>query len=185
MDSILFCSDDMKVEILSRTSLKTLYTLRCTSKEICSLTYSSYFWDLYKQRNDIVSGFLIQRWGTIPKFAPARDSKTLDLSFLPHGCDILASSEQGIVVFQRLRYGTLRVSMDYYVCKPSTKQVLQLPNPKTIPLCNVKSVAIVLMGSNPLHYKIIGLSEDLDYRSWKTKSFSPLISNFFTATSSP
>ncbi|KAI3501083.1 hypothetical protein L1887_28941 [Cichorium endivia] len=57
MDSKL--SDDMKMEILSRTSLKALDTMRCTSQEFQYLTYESYFLNLYKQRNDIVSGFLL------------------------------------------------------------------------------------------------------------------------------
>ncbi|KAI3515732.1 hypothetical protein L1887_14636 [Cichorium endivia] len=76
-------SDDMKMEILSRTSLKALDTMRCTSQEFQYLTYESYFLNLYKQRNDIVSGFLLVNLRSgceyINEFAPSTYSHSLDL----------------------------------------------------------------------------------------------------------
>nr|KAJ0191092.1 hypothetical protein LSAT_V11C800423330 [Lactuca sativa] len=155
------CDDMVKTEILSRTSLKTLDVMRCISKEFEKLTYEPYLLDLYKQRNDIVSGFLMQRCGLecseyIHEFAPSRGSKSIDLGFLPRNARILASSEQGIIVFQS-PYTRFSGSISYYVCKPATKQVVPLPNPRT--RYTTEKIAIVVVGSNPvLHYKIIRLS---------------------------
>lgn len=150
----------MILEILSRTSLKTLDTMRCTSKELDTLTYDSYVLDLYKQRNTIVSGFLVQNYikdsEYFKEFAPSPESKGFDFTFLPRNSCILATSEQGIIVFEfpdpRKHRNVL-----YHVCKPTTKQILALPNPKT--RYTTEKIAIVVVGSKPLHYKIIRLSK--------------------------
>ncbi|XP_071714300.1 putative F-box protein At5g52610 [Rutidosis leptorrhynchoides] len=166
---LYFPNDDMMVESLSRISLKTLNTLRCTCQKIRSLTYSSYFWDLYKQRNNIVSGFIVLNYSKIRpnhEFAASRESKSLDLSFLPQKAQILASSEQGIVVFECPHPKNYKINR-YHVCKPTTKQILKLPNPKTRYL--TEKVAIVLMGSNPFHYKIIRLSSPKKSFLWTQK----------------
>ncbi|KAI3711042.1 hypothetical protein L2E82_40846 [Cichorium intybus] len=185
-------SDDMKMEILSRTSLKALDIMRCTSQEFQYLTYESYFLNLYKQRNDIVSGFLLVNLRSgceyINEFAPSTNSHSLDLGFLPPNARILASSEQGFMVFEspHRRYYKL---ISYHVCKPATKQVMTLPNPKTKYL--TKNVAMVVMGSKPLHYKIIRLSEPkrekldkpytiyryeiFDSRAWAWRLVDPVI----------
>ncbi|KAL7596329.1 uncharacterized protein LOC111891610 [Lactuca sativa] len=153
-------SYDMNMEILSRTTLKTLDTMRCTNTEFEKLTYESYFLNLYKQRNNIVSGFLVQnlRKGCkyINEFAPSCESHSLDLGFLPPNAKILASSEQGFIVFESPHPRDYKL-VSYHVCKPTTKEVLTLPNPKTRYL--TKNVAILVVGSKPLHYKIVRLSE--------------------------
>ncbi|KAI7755103.1 hypothetical protein M8C21_025973 [Ambrosia artemisiifolia] len=102
MDSHL--STEMIMEIVSRTSLKTLGVMRCTSKEFNTLAYESYLLDLCKKRKKIVSGFIIQNMKRgcmyIKDFAPSPKSDTLDLRFLPYNTQILATSEQGMVVFK-------------------------------------------------------------------------------------
>ncbi|CAI9274260.1 unnamed protein product [Lactuca saligna] len=172
MDST-FCYD-MKMEILWKTSLKTLDIIRCTSKELEKLTYESYFLRLYNQKNndDMVSGFIqviLQNAGQcmINLFAPSTSSnhesansrrrRLIDLDFLPPKAQILASSEQGIMVFQSPHPRDYKLVW-YHVCKPATKQVLRLPNPKTRYF--TQNVAMVVVASKPvLHYKIIRLSE--------------------------
>ncbi|KAI3746116.1 hypothetical protein L6452_08538 [Arctium lappa] len=102
MDSKL--PHDMTLEILSRTSLKTFNTIVSTNKEFNKLTYNPCFLHLYKQRNSIVSGFLVQHCDRglsySHEFAPSQQSTDLDLGFLPRDARILATSEQGIMVFE-------------------------------------------------------------------------------------
>lgn len=159
MDSHL--SLEMIIEILSRASLKTLDTMRCANKELDALTYDPYVLDLYKKRNNIVSGFLVQSMKekyNINRFAPSPNSSSLDLGFLPRDARILATSEQGIIVFESPHPQKPSRNLRYHVCKPATRQVSSLPNPKTSYLTS--KVAIVILGSQPsLHYKILRLSE--------------------------
>ncbi|KAL9995048.1 putative F-box associated interaction domain-containing protein [Helianthus debilis subsp. tardiflorus] len=153
-------SFEMLMEITSRASLETLDIMRCMSKELNKLSYESYLLDLYKKRNNIVSGFLIQdmksEWMDIKEFAPSRDSNCLDLGFLPSNARILATSEQGIMVYQTPDSADFRNGV-YHVCKPATRQVLALPSPKA--KYKVCKVALVVMGLRPLHYKIIRFSD--------------------------
>ncbi|GJX90779.1 hypothetical protein Tco_0344105 [Tanacetum coccineum] len=154
--------EEMIMEIILRSSLKTLDAMRCTSNDLHKLTYSSYFLDHYKKHN-IVFGCLLQNTIrgciNIQEFASSPDSKTLDLKFLPYNAKVLACSEQGIMVFKS---PNARFNMKdlYYICKPTTQQVLPLPNPKT--KYTTQKVAIVVRSMNPLHYKIVRLSKPKD-----------------------
>ncbi|KAI3746117.1 hypothetical protein L6452_08539 [Arctium lappa] len=167
MDSKL--PHDMTLEILSRTSLKTFNTIVSTNKEFNKLTYNPCFLHLYKQRNSIVSGFLVQHCDRgltySHEFAPSQQSTDLDLGFLPRDARILATSKQGIMVFESPHRKCRRLAL-YHVCKPATNQVVALPNPKTRYL--TEKVAITVVGSNPFHYKILRLSR------WPNKSMFPL-----------
>ncbi|GJR59800.1 F-box associated domain containing protein [Tanacetum coccineum] len=151
---------EMIIEILSRASLKTLDTMRCTNKELDTLTHNPYVLDLYKKRNNIVSGFLVRSMKdnrNINWFAPSPNTSNLDLGFLPEDARILATSEQGIIVFES-PHPQIYYKVVYHVCKPATRQVWSLPNPKTSYLTT--KVAIVILGLQPsLHYKILRLSQ--------------------------
>ncbi|GJV72542.1 hypothetical protein Tco_1492537 [Tanacetum coccineum] len=90
-------------------------------------------------------------------FAPSPNTSNLDLCFLPDDARILATSEQGIIVFES-PHPQIYYKVVYHVCKPSTKQVWSLPNLKTSYLTT--KVAIVILGSqSSLHYKILRLSQ--------------------------
>lgn len=148
-------SYNMKIEILSRTTSKALHAVRCTSKGFNKLTYDSYFLDMYNKRNNVISGLIIQNITThksneyIKEFVPwSPESSNLELSFIPNNARIVASSEQGIMVLETLGL--------FDVCKPATKQFLALPNAKT--MYKTEMVSIIIVGSNPLHYKILRLS---------------------------
>lgn len=110
------------------------------------------------KRKTTLSGFLIQNMihccDYIHEFAPSRDSKSLDLDFLPRNAHILASSKEGIIVFEGNQDP---INVLYHVCKLTTKQLLALPNIKTSYL-TVK-VMIAVVDSDPLHYKIVRLSQ--------------------------
>ena len=157
MDSEL-CYDTI-LEILSRTSLKTLDTVRCTSNKFDTLIHGSEFLDTYTKRNNMVSGFLvndIRRCTYYSEFVPSPLSNNIDLRFLPFNARIVASSEQGIIVFESPDPKKHR-NVFYNVCKPTTKQVSRLPNPKT--RCLTEKVAIIVMGSKMTsRYKIVRLS---------------------------
>nr|GEY48084.1 hypothetical protein [Tanacetum cinerariifolium] len=133
--------------------------MRCTSNDLDKLTYDTYFLDHYKKKH-IVFGCLLQRTIrgciNIQEFASSPDSNTLDLNFLPYNAKVLACSEQGIMVFKS---PNLKFNMKdlYHICKPTTRQVLPLPNPKT--KYTKQKVAIVVKSMNPLRYKIVRLSE--------------------------
>nr|XP_043639615.1 uncharacterized protein LOC122610713 [Erigeron canadensis] len=122
-------------------------------------TYPS---DSYKKRTDFVSGFLVQDPTNngehyIHEFVPSPHSTTIDLKFLPHRARIVATNEQGLAVFEA-PHSRFHRTVLYHVCKLTTKQVLALPNPKTR-MFQTAMVAVVTIGSNPLHYKILRLSE--------------------------
>ncbi|KAI3801206.1 hypothetical protein L1987_29310 [Smallanthus sonchifolius] len=166
MDSEL--SNEMIMEVISRTSLKTLDIMRCASKELNALTYESYLFNLYKKRNKIVSGFLIQylKRGClyIKEFAPSPESTSLELGFLPLNAQILATSKQGIMLFQNRDYVDFTFKDLYHVCKPATKQVLTLPNPEGNH--TPRKFAIEVMSLKPLHYKIIRFCDHHAVKQW-------------------
>lgn len=144
----------LSIDTFSQTSLKDN-----KSNELEPL-----FLDLYKQRNlnNTISGFLVQHMtGSeyFHGFEPSRDSNTLDLSFLPWEIRIVASSEEGIIVYESSDLWNHQKVL-YHVCKLSTKQVLALPNPKTE--YYTEKAAIIVMSSTPLHYKIVILSKPKD-----------------------
>ncbi|GKF38498.1 F-box associated domain containing protein [Tanacetum coccineum] len=100
MDSKL--PSDLKIEILSRISLKDLNAMRCTSKAYNNLTYDSHLIQKHKQRNNIVSGVIIQHVphsdSPIKEFVPSHESDSLDLGFLPKDATILSSSDQDFAI---------------------------------------------------------------------------------------
>ncbi|KAJ9547990.1 LOW QUALITY PROTEIN: hypothetical protein OSB04_020533, partial [Centaurea solstitialis] len=150
---------EMILEIISRTTLKTFDAIVSTNKEFNKLQYDPYLLNLYKQNNNIVSGFLVQHsdrgLSYVNEFAPSQESTNLDLGFMSRNSRILATSEQGIMVFET-PHQRCHGLVSYHICKPATKQVAALPNPKTRYL--TEKVAIVIVGSNPFHYKILRLS---------------------------
>ncbi|KAJ9556283.1 hypothetical protein OSB04_010897 [Centaurea solstitialis] len=161
MDSKL--PHEVIIEIFSRTTLKTFYSIVSTNKEFNKLKYNSYFLHLYKPRNNIVSGFLVQRFGSdltyVNEFGPSQESADLDFDFLSSDVHILASSDNGIIVFES-------PNCRYYVGKPTTKQLIKLPiNPKIEN--RTEQVAIMFMGLKPFRYKILRISSLPNTSFWR------------------
>lgn len=149
---------DMIFEVLARTCLQRLDSLKLVCKEWNSLTYDSKFLELHSTNTNTMSGYLVQsmvscKYKTEFVFLDGKSSN-LSFGFLPTDeIKIEASSNQGLFVYvSRKNHRHDR----YHICKPSTKQVVALPNPKTRYV--TEKVALVVLGSNPLHYKIIRLS---------------------------
>nr|GME11305.1 F-box protein At5g49610-like [Ipomoea batatas] len=88
------------------------------------------------------------------------------------GMTILASSKQGILCCQKY---TDR-SHHYYVCKPSTRQCVELPTPRGRDMFP-NWFALTILKSNPLQYKIIRLSRPSGKSSYICEIFD---SKFWT-----
>ncbi|CAH1421269.1 unnamed protein product [Lactuca virosa] len=121
---------DLLVEILTRTTLKTFDLLRCTCKYLEKLTYENYVVDVYKRRENVVFGFIVQQttpWKTTQvQYAPSRGTKNLDFDMLPKGTKIVASSEYGMVLCETVD-PTIFGSSYLFLCKVSTFQIILLP----------------------------------------------------------
>ncbi|CAH1449829.1 unnamed protein product [Lactuca virosa] len=171
---------DVFIEILSRTSLKAFHIIRCTSKHLEKLTYNSHVLDLFKGKNNVLHGVIVQQkkvWGSIErKFVSSCGSINFDIGCIPNSCTILATS------LNRLILGECDCPDEYpekflFICKPTTLDCRTLPFPiyKYIAV----KFAMVVMRSNPLHFKIIRLSyaesddvtNDHDYENFRLELF--------------
>ncbi|XP_015081578.1 uncharacterized protein LOC107025307 [Solanum pennellii] len=85
-----------------------------------------------------------------PFHLPINDSTAMNCG--DFDMKIVASTKQGILCCVRRIGNRYR----YYICKASTKQWIKLPNPR-VRFETVK-VAVIVLKSNPLHFKIIRLS---------------------------
>ncbi|CDP07857.1 unnamed protein product [Coffea canephora] len=155
---------DLIFEILARASLNTLDTCKLVSKDWNRLVYESNFMPSYCKNTSNVYGYFIQnlvanrhqfRFVSFNSQPPEGHDQTCIRISTPTPDDdmnIQASSKQGILCCVRRKGKQYR----YYVYKPSTQQWQDLPNPK-LRLTTLK-VALVVLRSNPLWYKIIRIS---------------------------
>ncbi|KAK6785520.1 hypothetical protein RDI58_018975 [Solanum bulbocastanum] len=155
-------------EILTRTSLKTLDECKAVNKECHDIVFESNFMPQFCQRSQNISGYFVQTLlnnkhvtefvsmdGCSGNTKPPFHLPINDITAMPCGdfdMKIVASTKQGILCCVR-RIGS---RYRYYICKPSTKQWIKLPNPR-VRFETVK-VALIVLKSNPLHFKIIRLS---------------------------
>ncbi|CAL9237461.1 unnamed protein product [Arabidopsis halleri] len=161
-------NQDMFINILSHSPVSVVEKFRHLNKECNQRTYTSSFLKLHLQRTNSISGYFLQyseRLTLHSTFVEALGNRPcgteVSLDFLPPGkvkieaCD----SSHGILLCVNDRPVRGR-QPEYVICKPTTKQYLILPKPKT----RYFTVALGLMviGSNPFRYKIIRLS-DLPY----------------------
>nr|KAJ0214329.1 hypothetical protein LSAT_V11C400162590 [Lactuca sativa] len=123
---------DVFIEILSRTSLKTFHIIRCTSKRLEKLTCNKHVLDLYKRKNNVLHGFIVQQkkpWGTIERqFVPLSGAKSFGIGCLPKAFTILATSLNRLIVGEcdnRDEYPNKFL----FVCKPTTLDAKSLPFP--------------------------------------------------------
>ncbi|XP_065879335.1 F-box protein At5g49610-like [Euphorbia lathyris] len=175
-------TSDMLFEILSRSSFKTLATCRLLSKDCNRLTYESSFLNLHSQRTNNLLGFFLQtmRGSKTPAsfFSYENPNFHISLDFLlspSPSVMIKASSLQGILVCIEDK-----MIPRYYVCKPTTKEWERIPNPKTKYF--TESIAIKVLKSKPLHYKIVRLSQPKlrffgKYNCLRCEIFDSMVSN--------
>nr|GLL34016.1 WAT1-related protein At1g43650-like [Ipomoea trifida] len=158
MDSEFHLNQDILFEILSRATLETLDTFKVVSKESKEFVEESWFIKNNTQKTKNFIGYIVE------KLEPLRCSYTfvsINSSLgVPgismecfRGMTILASSKQGILCCRKYAEG----SHHYYVCKPSTRQYVELPTPRGRDIFP-NWFALTILKSNPLQYKIIRLS---------------------------
>ncbi|KAI3751813.1 hypothetical protein L2E82_22904 [Cichorium intybus] len=138
---------NMVIEILSRSSFKTVGKLRCTSKQIQQLTYERHVVDQFRQRNTIASGYIMQQRqplsGLTMLFVPSTFSMSLELNdILPYPCTIVATSEQGLIVFESSHPTNYELT-SFHVCKPTTNQFQALPDPGSDYSTSKASIVII------------------------------------------
>ncbi|EXB77046.1 F-box protein [Morus notabilis] len=146
-------------EILTRTSPETVGRCRAVCKRLKEDTYHSSFTKLFLQRTRTVSGFFIQTLRSNKRSCTfiSMDTKSkLSLSFLPRHMKIKASTKQGLLLCKIEKFAKSMIPQ-YIVCKPTTQQWWKIPNPKTRYF--TRKTAMVVLGSNPLRFKIVRFSE--------------------------
>ena len=150
---------DMIFEILSRITLGDTGRCRLVSKDWNLITYDSSFIQAHCERTKTIDGFFIRslKWSKpVNKFVSINEpdpKSKLSLDFIPSPVSIIAATKQGLLLCVD-DYSSR--NKKYYVCKPSTKQWRKIPNPRTRYF--TKRCAMVVLKSNPLHYKIIRFS---------------------------
>lgn len=172
--------EDMIFQVLTRVTYETLKQCRLASKWWNHLTYGSMFIELHCQRTAMVAGYFIQAFEKykkksifICKDSPLVVHESPSLEFLPERMKIEAVSNEGLVYCVSSTYNGLKPR--HYVCKPTTKEWVKMPNPKTKFL--TYKAAIVLLHSKPLHYKIVRFSEP-QYRQSRRYAYISSSSSF-------
>lgn len=156
MDSEFYLNHDILFEILAQTTLETLDTCKVVSKELKEIIDESWFLKNYTQRTKNIVGYFVQtlknniNFSTFVSIDPTSRTPSISIECFGKNIRILASSRQGILFCQNYKDG----SYEYCICKPSTKQCIVLPSPRKR-RGFLDQVALVILKSNPLHYKII------------------------------
>ncbi|TYG72613.1 hypothetical protein ES288_D04G035700v1 [Gossypium darwinii] len=155
-------STDILFEILSRADLKTMKKCRVLSKECKDLTYESNFMRLHSQRTSTMVGYLVQSsrlFGQLTSdLVSGLDPKpTQDLlNFLPQPGWIVPTVNGGLVLCTPGK----RRDDPFYICKPTTQQWEVVPSPN--PRFWTAKISMLVLGSNPLWFKIVRLSDSRD-----------------------
>ena len=92
--------NDLVMEILNRSSMETIASIRVTCKDINNLTYDSIFMKYFHDRTNHISGYFVQnlrRNKYLSTFVYMDEHPELSLNFLPHSVKIEASTKQGIL----------------------------------------------------------------------------------------
>ncbi|XP_043692789.1 F-box only protein 6-like [Telopea speciosissima] len=161
-NSTIILPGEILYEILTYVPFDDLLRrCRWVCREWNGLTYDSTLRRLHCERTQSVSGYLIEYLTKNTTFhinfvhsIASSPSSSISLDFMPEmNIRIRASTyhAQGLLCcFSELTHR-------YYVCKPMTQQWTKIPNP-TI-LGYGEEMAIAVMKSNPLHFKIIRFSQ--------------------------
>ncbi|KAG8381947.1 hypothetical protein BUALT_Bualt05G0025600 [Buddleja alternifolia] len=148
---------DTIFEILTRiSSLTTLDTCESVCKSWKNLIHETSFMPLYCQRTRNMSGYFIQdmKQHKYSSMFVSIDQSNGCMGLVPDDMKILAScNNQGILCCLRLQR---KRDYRYFACKPATNQWQPLPNPKL--RYQTAAVAIMVLSSSPLRYKIVRLS---------------------------
>jgi F-box interacting protein len=170
---------DMLFEIFSRTSLQTIGRCRLVSKHLNTITYDSSFVQAFHRRTKTISGFFTQTQ-FIPITDSANNDSLMSLKFLPGPVKIQAATKQGILLCVNTDNPRRYRIPEYYVCKPSTKEWHQIPNPKTRFL--TERIGMVVLKLEPLCYKIVRFSKPKSVcTNYKSESYNTLHCEIFSS----
>ncbi|KAL5545670.1 hypothetical protein UlMin_005357 [Ulmus minor] len=194
MNSPSLPSEIIMYNILTRSSLETIGRSRVVCKNWNETTHEEHFFQQFYHNTKMVSGIFFQQMNynkhssTFVSTTEANPISQLSLNFLPKPLKIKAATKKGLLVCLNDRYRIPR----YLVCKPTTREWRFIPNPKT--RYQTRAMAITVLGSIPLWYKILRLSyprllcvihksgifsclqaEIFDSRTWRWKQLSELI----------
>ncbi|CAA7053791.1 unnamed protein product [Microthlaspi erraticum] len=155
---------DMITEILSHSHVSVIEKSRLLNKEFNERTHSSSFLKLKLQNTNSVSGYFLEynrclkAHSTIIRNQENIPHKSeISLDFLPRGrvnvkaCD---ASHRILLCVNDLPFRGRQP--EYMICKPTTKQYMIIPKPKTRYF--TIALGLVVTGADPLRYKIIRLS---------------------------
>ncbi|OWM77361.1 F-box protein At5g07610-like [Punica granatum] len=155
-------SDNLIFEILTRVPLETVGRCRAVSQQWNRITYEPSFMDLHPPRTRTIAGYFVQ--GSVycnywSGFVPvAGEPLDISLGFLPQPVRIEAC-DRGILLCRKRRSDSAPYVPQYYVCKPSTKEWVRIPNPKTKYPTVITSMVVVRSKPKYLHYKILRISK--------------------------
>ncbi|PON91275.1 F-box domain containing protein [Trema orientale] len=158
-------NDVFLFEILTRTSRETVARCKLVSKLWNEATYEDRFSQLFHQRTKTVSGFYVQSLNH-SNYSSAfistdnnniENLDNLSLSFLPGLYKIEVSTKQGLLLCLGKNPKRSARIPRYIVCKPTTQEWQQIPNPKTRYF--TRKTTMVVLGSNPIRYKIVRFSD--------------------------
>nr|GMD26836.1 F-box protein At5g49610-like [Ipomoea batatas] len=153
---------DVLFEILTRTTLETMDTCKVVSTELKELINDPWFKQTYSQKTRNIFGYFVQTVKGnrhLSKFVPINPTlnvqNNISIQCFKDDLKILASCSQGILCCRKYE----NRSYQYYVCKPSTSQLVALPSPRK-PGQLFERVALTVLKSKPYHYQIVRFSDD-------------------------
>ncbi|OMO91743.1 hypothetical protein COLO4_18129 [Corchorus olitorius] len=147
---------------------------RLLSQHCNSLSYDSNFINLHCQRTNTIAGYFLQtlhhddHYSTFVSVDNSSSGLTLD--FLPcpvKDIEIVACSDGGLILCKN----TLTWRGKYYICKPSSKQFETIPNPIHVLTKNVIGIGLMVLGLNPLRFKVVRIFEPYNHDEEKQDLF--------------
>ncbi|KAK9026985.1 hypothetical protein V6N11_066834 [Hibiscus sabdariffa] len=134
--------------ILSRADLKTMKKCRIQSKECKDLTYESSFMQLHSQKTTTMVGYLLQslQRNRFDSLFLSLDNPDSDRKLTPNFLDFLSEREPVKIL------ATVDEALN-------SREVVPSPNPRYF----TEKVAMLVLGSNPLRFKIVRLSDSMHY----------------------
>lgn len=161
---------DVLVEILSACPLEVVDKSKLVSKYFNQLCFDPAFIQSHKKKTGTIYGYILHStldpcnvdFKFVSNESDDNTTSTLNLDFLPSNLMNLASSDQGLLCYTaRMQDNNVPLPhnkhgrMKYFVCMPTTSQIEMLPYPLDI---RTMIMALAVLQSDPLRYKILGFS---------------------------
>lgn len=153
-------ADDMIFEILTHASLEAVGRCRAVSRRWNEITYEPSFKDLHPRRTPTIAGYFVQgisggRFSLRFVSVTGDDSPDLSLGFLP-GPVRIEASDCGILLCKQERRDNGKGR--YCVCKPSTKEWVNIPSPTNTDVSAAVTAMVVLRSRPVLRFKVLRIS---------------------------